>query len=247
MDQTTDEVTNQRKSYKPAVYDPYMHGPTEEQPVDYGPPNAFREMIVPDRDNYGGEIIIRDLELPKQTPECVLVFNDFSEYRVKDQHRIPFIKKFKFEISAFKGTFLEDLIAFDDFKHYINYINKRLKQEVRYKLGTCKLRCYLALLATMMFACFVCCTYLFPASIQFGKEYPITIVLLVLFMLVGSGFGYMFLSVEKKLDSAIELYRDEGYRSLVEIVNQTKDQFSSKGILVRPGNYGIFIMFVPMD
>lgn len=193
-----------------------------ENEMDYGPPNSYSEPL-------------QELQFPEENYYCVLAETPYCLSEVYHTRKIPVVEKFNYTVSSYHNSFLFTSIEEDELQTYLNSVSEAMQKSISQTENP----------------------YTFYALIGFLLSDLSLVIGLILKLLVSPYFMVLtltmtlllfFLSVvficksrnnEKNLVKAVST-------RLPQIVHQTKHFLTAKGILVRPGNYGAFLMFLPL-
>lgn len=193
-----------------------------ENEVDYGPPNSYLEPL-------------QELQFPEGNYYCVLAATPYCLSEVYHNRKIPVVEKFNYTVSSYHNSFLFTSIEEDELQTYLNSVSEAMQKNIS---QTENPYTFYALIAFLLSDLSLMIGLILKLLVSpYFMVLTLTMTLLLFFLSVV--FICKSRNNEKNLIKAVST-------RLPQIVHQTKHFLTARGILVRPGNYGAFLMFLPL-
>jgi len=193
-----------------------------ENEVDYGPPDSYSEPL-------------QELQFPEENYYCVLAGTPYCLSEVYHNRKVPVVEKFSYTVNNYHNSFLFTSIEEHELQNYLNSVSEAMQKSISQIENP----------------------YTFYALITFLLSDLSLLIGLILKLLVSPYFMVLTLTVAlllfclsvvficKSRNNDKNLVKGVSTR-LPQIVHQTKHFLTARGILVRPGNYGAFLMLLPL-
>lgn len=213
--------------------------------IDYGPTPHFETHLVEvaNTDDTGQQNYYVDTFIvPYSQPGNVLAYTKYKFDYITKTRKVPIPdQEFNYELKMqnFQDTFLAEIISHDEFQTFLFEVSKRMRESSRLKRSACMmcLRVFYILMALVTIASLV-------ISIILSVNGIIPSVYIFYFIIIPGAIAGSFYSISRYMERRKRM--ELAYDNLVRIIHEMKHQFLDRGILVRPGNYGAFIQFVPI-
>jgi len=230
---------------QPFNYPQQMY-PSNPNPIDYGPQPHFevRQVTHQSGSFQGGGTYTETVEtfiVPVSQPNNVLAFTGFQMMKAEGHKQIPVpYKEYNYLITNFQGSFLQMMVPYEELQAFLYEVSQKMRQSTKVA-NTAIMKCLLVTL--IIIACLVGLSGLgLLIEVIFRVSVPYLVgCFFFIFLAPCLLFAYYIAKRRQRVQLAFV-----GYNNLVSIIHQMKHQFLGRGILVRPGNYGAFIQFVPI-